>query len=319
MTEGRRMPPLNALRAFEATARHLSFKEAAAELFVTPTAVSHQIRNLEELVGLKLFERSGNTITLTRAGERFFPVLRDGFDLIAQSVVDLQRDGDALTISVTPAFAAMVLIPRLSQLRLLYPGIALTVNATEKIVDLRKAEADLAVRYGPERSRPLRSQLLYRDRYVAVASPAWVSAHPLPVSAQVLATSDLLGYQWKNAKLQGPTWSAWMAMAGIAGFDAAHYIGFSEESHAIQGALDGAGVALASTLLVGPELRGGRLVQVHPLGMQGFAYHAEFVDDHPRVHTVMKIVNWLAGLIGENVEDGHGSFMSAHETSDGSR
>ena len=78
MTEGRRMPPLNALRAFEAAARHLSFKEAAAELFVTPTAVSHQIRNLEDLVGLKLFERSGNTITLTRAGERFFPVLRDG-------------------------------------------------------------------------------------------------------------------------------------------------------------------------------------------------------------------------------------------------
>lgn len=300
MTEGRRMPPLNALRAFEAAARRLSFKEAAAELFVTPTAISHQIRNLEGLVGFKLFERSGNTIVLTRAGERFFPVLRDGFDRIAQSVVDLQREGDALTISVTPAFASMVLIPRLSQLRGLHPGISLTVNATEKIVDLGKAEADLAVRYGPERSRPLHSQLLYRDRYVAVASPAWVGAQSLPVSAQVLAASDLLGYQWKNANLQGPTWASWMGIAGISGFDTARYIGFSEESHAIQGALDGAGVALASTVLVGPELRAGRLMQVHPLGMQGFAYHAEFVDDHPRLLTVMKIVNWLAGLLGED-------------------
>ncbi|HSV54823.1 MAG TPA: LysR substrate-binding domain-containing protein [Burkholderiaceae bacterium] len=294
------MPPLNALRAFEAAARHLSFKEAAAELFVTPTAVSHQIRNLEELVGLKLFERTGNTITLTRAGERFFPVLRDGFDRIAQSVVDLQREEDALTVSVTPAFAAMILIPQLTQLRKLHPGIALTVNATEKIVDLRKFEADLAVRYGPERSRPMRSQLLYRDRYIAVASPAWVGTQPLPVPAQLLAASDLLGYQWKNTSLQGPNWPAWMAMAGITGFDPGRAIGFSEESHAIQGALDAAGVALASSLLVGPELRAGRLVQVHPLGMQGFAYHAEFVDDHPRLPTVLKVVNWLAGLANQN-------------------
>lgn len=301
MAEGRRMPPLNALRAFEAAARHLSFKEAAAELFVTPTAVSHQIRHLEDLVGFKLFERSGKSIVLTPAGERFFPVLRDGFDRIAQSVVDLQREGEALTISVTPAFAAMVLIPRLSQLRALYPGIALTVNATEKVVDLRKAEADLAVRYGPERSRPLCSQLLYRDRYVAVASPTWVGTRELPVSAQALAASDLLGYQWKNANLLGPTWPGWMAMAGIAGFDASRYIGFSEESHAIQGALDGAGVALVSSLLVGPELRAGRLVQVHPLGMQGFAYHAEFIEDHQRIVTILKVVNWLAGLMGESV------------------
>lgn len=303
MADSRRMPPLNALRAFEAAARHLSFKGAAAELFVTPTAVSHQIRHLEDLVGFKLFERSGKSITLTRAGERFFPVLRDGFDRIAQSVVDLQREEDSLVVSVTPAFAAMVLIPRLSQLRQLHPGLALTVNATERIVDLRKAEADLTVRYGPERPRPLQSQLLYRDRYVAVASPNWVGARELPVSAEVLAASDLLGYQWKNSTLQGPTWPAWMAIAGVA-FDAGRYIGFSEESHAIQGALDGAGVALASTLLIGPELRAGRLVQVHPLGMQGFAYHAEYLGDHPRLPTVMKIVNWLAGLVGETLESG---------------
>lgn len=302
MVDGRRLPPLNALRAFESVARHLSFKEAAAELFVTPTAVSHQIRNLEEIVGLKLFERSGNAITLTRAGERLFPVLRYGFDRIAQSVTDLQREEDSVRLSVTPAFASMLLVPRLSQFRELHPGIALTVTATEKIVDLRKAEADLAVRYGPERSRPLQSQLLYRDRYVAVASPVWVGAHPLPVSAQVLAASDLLGYGWKNLNLHGPTWPNWMAMAGIVGFDASRYFDFSEESHALQGALDGAGVALASTLLVGPALRDGRLVQIHPLGMQGFAYYAEFLDDHPRRATVMKVVKWLAGLAGEIAE-----------------
>jgi LysR family transcriptional regulator, glycine cleavage system transcriptional activator len=297
MAEGRRMPPLNALRAFEAAARHLSFKAAAAELFVTPTAISHQIRNLEELVGFKLFERTGNAIVLTRAGERFFPVLRDGFDRIAQSIVDLQREEDALTISVTPAFAAMILIPQLAQLRQLHPGIALTVNASEKLVDLRKFEADLAVRYGPERARPVHSRLLYQDRYIPVASPAWVGTQPLPVAAQVLARSELLDYQWKNAHLQGPSWPAWMATAGITGFDAGRAIAFSEESHAIQAALDGAGVALASSVLVGPELRSGRLVQIHPLGLPGFAYHAEFVDEHPRAATIAKVVNWLSGLV----------------------
>ncbi|MBA2674621.1 LysR substrate-binding domain-containing protein [Ramlibacter sp.] len=300
MAERRRMPPLNALRAFEAAARHLSFKEAAAELFVTPTAVSHQIRHLEELVGQKLFERNGRSIALTRAGERFFPVLRDGFDRIAQSVADLQRQEDTLAISVTPAFAAMVLIPRLSQLRQLHPGITLRVEASERLVDLRKAEADLAVRYGTERARPVQSQVLYRDRYIAVASPGWLAGRALPVAAEALAQADLLNYTWKNGTLQGPTWAAWMAVAGIRGFDVGRCIGFSEESHAIQGALDGAGVALASTVLVGPELRSARLVQVHPLGLQGLAYHAEYVEDHPRLPTVLKVVNWLAGLASEN-------------------
>jgi len=111
----------------------------------------------------------------------------------------------------------------------------------------------------------------------------------------------LLGYQWKNSSLQGPTWPAWMAMAKSA-FDPGRYLGFSEESHAIQGALDGAGVTLASTLLIGPELRAGRLVRVHPLDMQGFAYHAEYLGDHARLSTVMKVVNWLACLAGENLE-----------------
>lgn len=296
MAERRRMPPLNALRAFEAAARHLSFKEAAAELFVTPTAVSHQIRNLEELVGFKLFERTGNAIVLTRAGERFFPVLRDGFDRIAQSVADLQREEDVLTVSVTQAFASRVLVPRLSALRRLHPGLTLRVDATERLVDLRKAEADLCVRYGPERVRPVRSELLWRDRFIPVAAPVWLAGRELPIAAQALADAELLHYDWKNSSLQGPTWASWMEAAGLRGFDTGRCIGFSEESHAIQAALDGAGVCLASDVLVASALRAGQLVQVHPLGLNGFAYHAEYVDDHPRLPLVHKIVSWLAGL-----------------------
>ena len=294
----RRLPPLNALRAFEAAARHLSFKEAAEELFVTPTAISHQIRALEELVGFKLFERTGKAIALTRAGERFFPVLRDGFDRIAQAVADLQRDEDVLTVSITPAFASMVLIPRLASFRRLHPDLTLRVDAREDLVDLRKAEADLAVRYGPERSRPFASQLLFRDQYVPVAAPSWLGDRELPLPAPVLACGDLLHYPWKNAALQGPTWAAWMDRAGLRGFDEGRCTAFSEELHAIQAALDGAGVVLASTALVAQHLRQGRLVQVHPLGVPGFGYHAEYLEDHPRLASVLRVVAWIAGLAG---------------------
>lgn len=303
MVDRRRMPPLNALRAFEAAARHLSFKEAAAELCVTPTAVSHQIRHLEELVGIKLFERTGKAIVLTRAGERFFPVLREGFDRIAQSVVDLQREEDVLTISVTQAFASMVLVPRMSALRRQHPGLTLRVDATERVVDLRKAEADLCIRYGPERARAVNSQVLWRDRYIPVAAPAWLGGRELPVSARDIAHADLLHYDWKNTFLQGPTWVSWMEVAGLRGFDTGRCIGFSEESHAIQAALDGAGICLASSVLVGHELRSGRLVQVHALGLNGFAYHAEYVDDHPRLLLLHKVVNWLGGLLVDDPED----------------
>jgi len=305
MVDRRRMPPLNALRAFEAAARHLSFKDAAAELHVTPTAVSHQIRNLEQLVGFQLFERTGKAIVLTRAGERFFPVLRDGFDRIAQSVVDLQREEDVLVLSVTPAFAAMMVIPRLSDFRQLHPGITLRVDATERLMDLRKGDADICVRYGPERVLPLHSEVLYRDRYIPVASPAWVASRSLPVSANDLAAADLLSYEWKNPSMQGPTWTRWMEMAGLRGFDEGRCIGFSEESHAIQGAIEGAGVCLASSVLVGHELRTGRLVQVHPLGLNGFAYQALYVQEHSRLPTVQKVVSWLAGLTAEPAQPAH--------------
>lgn len=290
------MPPLNALRAFEAAARHLSFKEAAAELHVTPTAISHQIRHLEELVGMKLFERSPRAIALTPAGERFFPVLRDGFDRIAQSVVDLQREGNALTLSVTQAFASMVLIPRLSRFRELHPDITLTVDAGEHLVDLRRGEADIAVRYGPDYPTQFRSHVLCVDRYLAIASPGWIAGHAVPVSAEVLATSQLLAYPWRNPDLQGPSWLTWMAAAGITDFDASRCTVFSEESHAIQAARDGAGVVLASSLLTGEDLRSGRLVQLHPLGMQGFTYRALFLEDHPRIEAIQKVVSWLSSV-----------------------
>lgn len=302
MAQRRPMPPLNALRAFEAAARHLSFKEAAEELHVTPAAVSHQIRNLEDLVGMRLFERSPRAITLTAAGERFFPVLRDGFDRIAQSVADLRREGEAATLSVTPAFASLVLIPRLAEFRARYPDTRLTVDASERLADLRKSEADIAVRYGPERPTSFEDQLLFTDRYIVVASPGLVGDTGPPVPAHAIAAGQLLAYDWKNPALRGPDWAAWMTLAGIPRHADTRTIVFSEESHAVQAALDGAGTALVSSLLVAQHLRSGALLQVHPLSLPGFPYRAMFLPDHPRADLLRRIVAWLATLAHEPVQ-----------------
>jgi LysR family glycine cleavage system transcriptional activator len=286
-----RLPPLNALRAFEAAARHRRIKDAAAELFVTPAAVSHQVRHLERWVGHKLFDRQGNTLALTPHGERLFPMLKDSLDRIASAVADLHRDGHALTLSVTPAFATRLLVPRLAELRAAEPDLVLTVMATDRVLDLRKAEADVAVRYGAERARPHRSQVLYRDQYLALASPEWRARHP---AHGTLPHTDLLGFTWHNPGLLGPTWTRWFASAGLP--VPGPTTSFTEESHAIQAAVAGAGVVLASSVLAGPDLRAGRLVQVHEHVLPGLAFHAEFVADHPQRAAIDRVVAWLAGL-----------------------
>ena len=299
MNPVRRIPPLNSLRAFEAAARHKSFKAAAAELCVTPTAISHQIKHLEDIVGARLFERAGRVVELTEAGQRFFPVLRDGFDRIAQAVVDLQRQGETITISVTLAFAAKILVPNLHAFQALHPGVRLRVDASEALVDLRKAEADLAVRYALDRPSSLRIETLFSDHYIAVAAPSLLGAPSATMSAAEIVGAQLLGYPWRNLNLQGPAWPEWMALAGMKDFDVTRCHVFSEESHAIQAAIDGLGVALLSNVLVAQDLVAGKLVQVHPLTLPGFAFRAIFLNDHPKMESILKIVHWLAGLAVE--------------------
>jgi LysR family glycine cleavage system transcriptional activator len=296
MTNRRKLPPLNALRAFEAAARHLSFKAAAEELCVTSTAISHQIRHLENMIGFKLFERTPRSIALTDAGRRLFPVLRDGFDRFSRAVADLNEDGHSVSISVTPAFAARLLVPALVRLQESHPDIRLSIDATERLADL--ARVDLAVRYGlPAKAPGVRHVHLYSDRYLPLASPAWAEAHACPLPAARLAGERLVTYEWKNARLQGPTWSRWMAAQGVSDFDDARCVQFSEESHAIQAAMDGAGVVLASDALVAHDLRAGRLRQVSDYTLEGFSYQCLSLEAHPKATAIRLVEEWLRSLL----------------------
>ena len=145
----RKLPPLASLRAFEAAARHLSFRKAAAELGVTPTAVSHQVRLLEETCGEELFRRRPRPLALSPAGERLFPVLRSGFDAFGLAIATLSQDVEhpPLRVTCTNAFAGRWLVPRLSFWRKANPTIPLEIIGTNAVLDLRIGEADLALRY----------------------------------------------------------------------------------------------------------------------------------------------------------------------------
>lgn len=184
------------------------------------------------------------------------------------------------------------------QLHESHPDIKLSIDASERLADVARGEVDLAVRYGPPfQATGMRSLQLCDDRYIAVASPRWAAARDIPMPPMRLARERLLGYTWKNARLQGPTWGRWMAHAAVADFDEGQCVQFSEESHAIQAAIDGAGVALASDVLVGQDLRTNRLTQVCEATLQGLTFQCLSRASNLKVDAIRQVEDWLKTLM----------------------
>src|SRR5476651_2450346 len=193
MEQRRRLPPLNALRAFEAAARHLNFSRAADELSVTPGAVSQQIQNLEDYVGAALFKRTPKGLLLTDAAQTALPALREAFDRLAEaaSLLTAAVDGRRLTLTAPPSFAAKWLVPRLKRFEESYPQIDVWLSADMDIVDFAAGEIDLAVRYGAGRYPGLEIIRLLSETVIPVASPALMETNPLDTPAD-LARHTLL-------------------------------------------------------------------------------------------------------------------------------
>lgn len=265
----KRIPALSSLRAFEAAARLRSFKQAADELAVTATAVSHRIRTLETELGCLLFVRKTRAIELTTAGQSLYSAVREGFDTIAAGVDRLrQRARPTVRISTTPAFAAKWLVPRLANFQALYPHIDLHVHASYEPVDLNLGTIDLAIRYGQGRYEDMQSTLLLQDRFAPVASPA------LNVTgARELSQRTLIHFDWSQPAPLHLTWSMWARAAGLPELDVATGIRYSDESHAIQAAIAGQGVALLSLVLIQEELKLGLLESRLGPVLDGYAYH----------------------------------------------
>jgi LysR family glycine cleavage system transcriptional activator len=293
-----RLPPLISLRAFEAAARHLSFKQAAHELGVTPTAVSHQIRVLEEYCRQPLFRRQPRPLALTSAGEQLFPVLRDGFTGFAKS---LQSLGSApatpgLRLTTTSAFAARWLLPRLPRWRKAHPDIPLDIISTYDVLDLNAGDADVAIRYA--RAKPtdgLAFQLL-RDRFYVVGSPALVGNAAHLLQLEELVSFPLIETGWPSDDAEAPTWRRLAreakASGGIPSLASAISLRFEEEVHAIEAVIAGHGLAICSDVLVADELASGKLVRMSGIVLDGYGFYLVHRPQHPKRAQIEAFLDW---------------------------
>lgn len=286
----RQLPPLSALRAFEAAARCGSFKQAATDLAVTPTAISHQIRSLEDHIGLVVFERRTRQVVLTEAGQILYPVLRDGFDSFVAVLYRLRKTKNraSVTISATTAFTAKWLVPKITRFQALHPDIDLQLHASDATVDLEKNAIDLAIRYGRGPYPGLRAEVMFTDRFAPVVNPILGVRNPGD-----LDRVPLIHFEWHRPDPVNPTWTGWFNAAGLVANDPRSQLRFSDESHAIQGAVAGQGVALLSLSLVEDELAAGRLIQPFGPILEGLTYHMLTVADRPMSHVVAAAADWL--------------------------
>lgn len=265
----RRIPSLSALRAFEAAARWRSFKRAADELAVTATAVSHRIRSLEEEIGCRLFVRKTRAVDLTPEGRSLYGAVREGFETIASGVERLrQRARPLVKLSTTPAFAAKWLVPRLATFQAQHPDIDIHVHASNRPIDLSAGTIDIAIRYGQGRYERMKSTLLLQDRFAPVASPTLNVA-----SAADVGSRTLIHFDWEQPLPVDLTWAAWARAARLPELNTEAGIRYSDESHAIQAAVAGQGVALLSLVLIEQELKQRVLeARLEPV-LEGLAYY----------------------------------------------
>jgi len=296
----RKLPPLNALRAFETAARHLSFKAAAEELCVTPTAVSHQIKLLEQLTGQQLFRRRPRPISLTPAGSQLFPVLRDGFDSFTTTVAALSDEAEnaPLRISTTTGFASRWLLPRLGDWNEQHPDLSLELIATEQVVDLRGGEIDMAIRYAKKPPSNLDAVALFEDHFLPVCSPRLLENWPAKDWVEVISKLPLLHFRWKQQDdPDAPGWTSWQAMARLIDqraetIDPGRGSTLSEEHMAIEAAIAGQGIALASSVLVERELKMGLLQRVSDVSIPGRTFFAVSLATTPRKQLIDRFIEW---------------------------
>jgi LysR family transcriptional regulator, glycine cleavage system transcriptional activator len=294
----RRLPPLGALRAFEAAARHLSFKDAANELGLTPTAISHQVRMLEEYCGEKLFRRRPRPLALSAIGAKLYPAIRDGFDVLAAALSSLRADaaGLPLRVTTTNAFASRWLVPRLNLWRAAHEGIPLSIIGADRVLKLEADEADIAIRYA--RSAPAgAASEIFRDRYYPVCRPKLLSGRGKVRHPADLRNFPLIHFDWFANDRTAPNWDRWFEMTVASGPDenrkSRAALSFREELHAIEAVLAGQGIALCSDIVVADDLASGELVKVLDLPLPGYGFYPLYAPNHPRRAVIETFVAWI--------------------------
>ncbi|MFW5654497.1 MAG: transcriptional regulator GcvA [Roseicyclus sp.] len=288
-----RPPPLTALRAFDAAARHMSFAKAAAELNVTPAALSFQIKNLEEHLGAPVFRRMNRAVALTEAGRALAPGVADGFLSLGAAWRAAKRVGETrgLTVTAGPAFTAKWLAPRLFAFASAHPDVELRFIASLRLMDFDRDDVDVAIRFGPKRDEPgLSSRVFTREWVTPMMTPHLARIYPTPAD---LAQAPLLHQDDMAFLKPAVDWQAWFRAAGLPPREMTGSR-FAQADHAIDAAVAGAGVVLGRISLCARDLSAGRLVMPYDLALRTEAVYRvvwpEGADTRPQVRT---FIDWL--------------------------
>lgn len=298
-----RLPPLNALKAFESAGRHLSFSRAAEDLHVTPAAVGHQIKQLEDFLGVTLFIRLNRAVQLTESGQALLPAAVDGFDRLRAGVDAVNRLNQArpLTVSVVPSFGSKWLLQRLDTFRAEHPEIEVRIDATTRVVDLATEGIDVAIRYGDGNYPGTRVDCLLDDEVFPVCSPELLQGkHPLK-QPEDLRHHVLLRSEWNPKYASWPDWPMWLKAAGLEDLKVSYGPEFSGhvEAMLIDSALKGRGVALTSRVLVADDLAAGRLVRPFAINYPlHFCYYLVTLEDLAESPKVRAFREWILREVG---------------------
>lgn len=294
----RSIPPLNPLRAFEVAARHLSFTRAAEELFVTPSAVSHQVKTLEENLGVQLFIRDAKALVLTPAGTAYLPAVQLAFKQLADATHRLHsKDRPALKVNMPPTFAVKWLIPRMDRFMQAHPEIDLKVSTSNNRIDFERDDFDLAIRYGRGDYPGLYSRLCLPVEVIPVCSPKLLQGDAPLNQPSDLQHHTLLHDDSTYTDVSNPDWAMWLEHAGVTNVDASRGPSFWPSHLVINAAISGLGVALVKKNWIEQDLAEGRLVRLFesirlPVEFSYFiVFPRERLDD-PRIRV---FVDWICG------------------------
>lgn len=297
----RRLPPLNWLRSFEGAARHLSFTRAAEELNVTQSAISQQVRSLEDHLGMPLFRRTRRRLFLTEAGQALAPRVTQAFELMVEGVQECTTHGaeGTLTLRVGSSFAPQWLVPRLGRFHSRHPDIDIRLTTIEREVDFSREDVDAEVRFGPGRWPDLETVALMRDRVYPVCAPALLEEGPPLVTPLDLAAHRLLhvtGFR--------ETWRDWCRAAGLADAPTRRGHTFDHFALAIQAALNGGGIALGRESLVRGELEAGRLVRPFETALDSVdSYWLVYPRNRAAQPTIEALRDWLLDEVEADADD----------------
>jgi LysR family transcriptional regulator, glycine cleavage system transcriptional activator len=295
----RRLPPLNALRVFDAAARHGSFNRASEELCVTPSAVSHQLKSLEEFLGVELFKREKRTISLTPAGERYLPSVQMALDEVEFATRKLitSPNSNVVNLSVAPAFLTRWLVPRIASFQTKYPEIELRIESSIDYIDFENSDTDMAVYYGKGHWTGVESHLMRNIFLTPVISPQL-----LKEKGGIRKPSDLANFTLINVTGRNHEWSKILQKLNVSISSVAHTISFSSTSLAVSAAAEGIGVALADTALLQRETENGRLVAPLDVSLDSHnAFYLVYKENRSITPAMESFREWILDEMGTDI------------------